>query len=151
MLSEGAVEQSTGRSLGIAPGHCSGTCLTNSASRRRDLVGAGPLGPAPNPVPPCAYAAVAAAVASAAAGSLPQTNSVPSAQIRWSTVASLRASATFARRRPRRLATSIAQRFSLLNRVTRDSSALAASCRATRTDASPILVIPPVTSVSPDW
>ena len=123
MLSEGAGGAIYPAWYGIAPGHCSGTCLTVSASRRRDLVGAGPFGPAPNSCrPPCPYAATAAA------GSLPQRNSVPSAQIRWSTVASLRASATFALRMPRRLATSTAQRLSVLNRVPRVSSALAASC-----------------------
>ena len=40
MLSEGVAEQSSERGLGIAPGHCRATCLTISASRRRDLVGA---------------------------------------------------------------------------------------------------------------
>ena len=45
MLYEGVAEQSTGRSLGIAPGHCNGTCLTISASRRRDLMGAEPPWP----------------------------------------------------------------------------------------------------------
>ena len=88
--------------------------------------------------------------AAPAAGSLPQTNSVPSTQIRCSTVASLRASATFALRMPRRLATSSAQRLSVLNLVARVSSALAASCKAVRTLASPARVIAPVTSVSPD-
>ena len=124
---------------GIAPGHCSGTGLTVSASRRRDPVGAGPSDPAPNPCrPPCPYAAAVAA----AVFSLPQTNSVPSAQIRWSTLASLRASATFALRMPRRLATSTAQRLSVLKRVTRDSSALAASWSAERREASPTRVMP---------
>ena len=66
-------------------------------------------------------------------------------------MANLRANATFALRMPRRFATSMAQRLSVLKRVTRYSSALAASCSAVRTEASPTRVIPPVTSVSPDW
>ena len=72
MLYEGVAEQSTGRSLGIAPGHCNGTCLTISASRRRDLMrgGRATLALAPNCVPPWRY------VAAIAAGSLPQTNCV---------------------------------------------------------------------------
>ena len=53
----------------------------------------------------------------ATGASLPQRNSVPSTHIRCSTVASLRASATLARFMPRRLATSIAQRFSVEKRV----------------------------------
>ncbi len=61
--------------------------------------------------------------AAVAAGSLPQTNSVPSTQIRCNTMASLRASATFALRIPRRLATSSAHRLSVLNLVARDSGA----------------------------
>ena len=63
----------------------------------------------------------------ATGASLPQRNSVPSIHIRWSTVPILRASATFARFRPRRLATSIAQRLSVEKRVGRLSTALAAS------------------------
>jgi hypothetical protein len=59
--------------------------------------------------------------------SLLQQNSVPSIHMRLSTVPSLRASATFARYRPRRLATSIAQRLSVEKRVGRLSTALAAS------------------------
>ena len=133
---------------GLLPATATEPASPISASRRRDAYGGEPsrtLGPAPNCVPPWRY------VAAIAAGSLPQTNCVPSTQIRWSTVASFRASATFALRMPRRLATSIAQRLSVLNLVARDSSALAASCKAVRTLASPTRVIAPVTSVSPDW
>src|SRR3954453_448781 len=86
-----------------------------------------------------------------AAASLPKRNSLPSTQRRWRTVASLRASATFARRAPRRFATSSAQRFRVENLPARVSITFAASYKAARTIASPTLLIPPVTSVSPDW
>src|SRR5271166_6307045 len=76
---------------------------------------------------------------------------VPSTQIQCSTTASLRASAIRARFRPRRLATSSAQRFKLENRVVRVSITLAASYSAVRIDSSPVRVIPPLTSLSPDW
>ncbi len=62
-------------------------------------------------------------------------------------MASLRASVTFALRMHRRLATSMAQRLSVLNLVARVSSALAASCKTVRTPASPTRVIAPVMSV----
>ena len=62
-----------------------------------------------------------------AAACLPQWNVVPSIHMRCKTVASLRARATLARFRPRRFATSSAQRFRLENRVTRLSMILAAS------------------------
>src|SRR5215213_8400864 len=71
------------------------------------------------------YASLSSYAATGA--SLPQRNSVPSIHIRWSTVPILRASATFARFRPRRLATSIAQRLSVEKRVGRLSTTLAAS------------------------
>src|SRR5690349_22153110 len=87
----------------------------------------------------------------AAAASWPKRNSLPSTQRRWRTVASLRASATLARRAPRRLATSSPQRFRVENLPDRVSITFAASYRAVRTIASPALLIPPVTSVSPDW
>ena len=138
-------EKSTKLNLGIAPGHCNGTCFTIAASRRPDLVEAEPPWPAPNRLPPLRYATAAAA------GSLPQTNSVPYIQIRCGTVASLRANATFALRMPRRLAMSIAQRFSVLNLVARVSRAFGASCKAVRTPASPNFAIAPTTSDSPDW
>src|SRR5215471_14414683 len=76
---------------------------------------------------------------------------VPSTQIRCRTTPSLRASATRARFRPRRFATSSAQRFKLENRVVRVSITLAASFSAVRTDSSPVRVMPPLTSLSPDW
>jgi hypothetical protein len=63
----------------------------------------------------------------------------------------LRASATFARFMPRRLATSRAHRLRAETRAVRVSIAFAASYSAVRTVASPTLLIPPVTSVSPDW
>src|SRR3954452_8868697 len=87
----------------------------------------------------------------AAAASWPKRNSLPSAQRRCSPVARLRASATLARRMPRRFATSSAQRFRVENLPDRVSITFAASYRAVRTVASPALLIPPVTSVSPDW
>src|SRR5215218_10042678 len=86
-----------------------------------------------------------------AATSLPKRNSLPSTQRRCRTVASLRASATLARRMPRRLATSSAQRLRVENLPARVSITFAASYSAVRTIASPALLIPPVTSVSPDW
>src|SRR4051812_29707617 len=81
---------------------------------------------------------------------LPQWNVVPSTHMRCRTVASLRARATLARFRPRRFATSRAQRFRLENRVTRPSTKWAASYRAMRTIPSPTRLVAPVTSVSPD-
>src|SRR4051794_35582608 len=113
------------------------------ASRRRDLGGAGPPGPAPNSRFPLWSYAIAP--------SSPRRKSVPFAHMRCSTPASLRASATFARFMPRRLATPVAQRLSAETPLTRVSIAFAASYSAVRTVASPTLLIPPVTSVSPDW
>src|SRR6187431_219953 len=43
------------------------------------------------------------------------------------------------------------QRLSFENRAIRDSRTLAASYSAVRTISSPVRVIPPVTSFSPDW
>jgi hypothetical protein len=51
----------------------------------------------------------------------------------------------------RRLATSIGHRLSAEKRVDRLSTALAAAWSAVRVIASPTLLIPTVTSVSPDW
>ena len=62
-----------------------------------------------------------------AASVLVQRNVEPSIHIRCKMTASLRATATFARLRPRRLATSNPQRLSAEKRVTRESNALAAS------------------------
>ena len=56
-----------------------------------------------------------------------QRKLVPSAHIRCKTTPIFRANATLARFAPRRLATSIPQRFSAEKRVTRDNRALAAS------------------------
>src|SRR5262249_3044713 len=80
-----------------------------------------------------------------------QRKVVPSIQIRCSTTPSLRAKATRARFRPRHFATSSAQRFKLESRVVRVSITLAASFSAVRTDSSPVRVMPPLTSLSPDW
>ena len=101
--------------------------FTVPTSRRRDLGGMGSrrahsdlvLSCLPWPAVPLGYAVTA--------GSLPQRNSVPSTQSLCSTAPSLRASATLARRAPRRFATSTAQRFSDENRVPRVSSTFAAS------------------------
>src|SRR5689334_9565595 len=87
----------------------------------------------------------------AVAASAPKRNSLPSTQRRCSTQASLRATATLARRMPRRFATSRPQRLRVENLPALVSITFAASYRAVRTMASPALLIPPVTSVSPDW
>src|SRR4051794_35041715 len=63
---------------------------------------------------------------------------------------SLRASATLARRTPRRFATSSPQRFRAENLPALVSMTFAASYKAVRTIASPALLMPPLTSVSPD-
>src|SRR5215218_5956418 len=65
--------------------------------------------------------------AHAAATSLPKRNSLPSTHRRCRTVASLRASATLARRGPRRLATSSAQRLRVESLPARVSITFAAS------------------------
>src|SRR3954463_3245474 len=87
----------------------------------------------------------------AAAISRPQRKVVPSTQMRWRMIASLRTSATFARFMPRRLATSSAQRFRAEKRTARVSRMGAASYRAVRTITSPTRLTAPVMSVSPDW
>src|SRR3954451_8695933 len=87
----------------------------------------------------------------AAAISRPQRKVVPSTHMRWRTTASLRASATFARFMPRRLATSSAQRLRAEKRTARVSRMCAASYRAVRTITSPTRLTAPVMSVSPDW
>src|SRR3954471_17636887 len=87
----------------------------------------------------------------AVAASAPKRNSLPSTQRRCSTQASLRARATLARRMPRRFATSRPQRLRVENLPALVSITFAASYSAVRTIASPALLIPPVTSVSPDW
>jgi len=88
------------------------------SSRRRDLRGAGSSGPAPNRSLSRPYAAAA---------SRPQRKVVPSTHMRCRTTASLRASATFARFMPRRLATSSAQRLRAEKRTARVSRMCAAS------------------------
>src|SRR3954466_1476168 len=86
----------------------------------------------------------------AAAAARPQRKVVPSTHMRWRITASLRASATFARFMPRRLATSSAQRLRAEKRTARVSRMCAASYRAVRTITSPTRLTAPVTSVSPD-
>ena len=76
--------------------------------------------------PPCSEI-YSLSAAHAAAISLPKRKLVPSSHMRCRTLASLRASATFARFMPRRPATAIAQRFRLENRPARVSITLAAS------------------------
>lgn len=91
--------------------------LTKPSSRRRDL---GRSGAYPGPL---RYLVLLYAVTI----SLLQRKALASTQMRWRTVASLRARATFARFMPRRFATSIAQRFRVENRETRVSMICAAS------------------------
>ena len=81
----------------------------------------------------------------------PQRKVVPSSQILCRTVANLRASATLARLTPRLAATATAQRFSGEKRTARVRMTVAASYSAVRAIASPARLMPPVTSVSPDW
>jgi hypothetical protein len=113
MLSERAAMQSTRRGTESRP-----TTATESASpspRSGDSPrGSLALGGGSELCVSSGYAATT--------GSLLQWNSVPSAQTRCRTVARLRASATFALLRPRRFATSIAHRLSVLNLVTRGRS-----------------------------
>jgi hypothetical protein len=71
--------------------------------------------------------------------------------MRCSITASFRASATFAFVIPARRASFIAQLLSPDPLIGRVSMTFAASYSAVRTLASPILVIRPLTSVSPDW
>ena len=136
------MEPSIGRSLGIAPDHCSTAAEAASPSPRPGDGTSSEQSCLARSEPNISLAYAAAA----AAGFLPQTNSAPSTQVRCSTVASFSASASFALRMPHRLATSMAQRLSVLNLVARVSSALAASCKAVRTPASPTFVIVPVMS-----
>src|SRR4051795_8641772 len=108
------------------------------ASRRRDLGGAGATRPE-----------LCLLLRSYATDSPPQRNAAAVAHMRCSTPASLRASATFARFAPRRLATSSAHRLRAETRLVGVSIALAASYSAVRPVAPPPLLTPPVTSVSP--
>src|SRR5207245_8184314 len=96
--------------LGVQPRARLSYALTRPAARYRDLDSRKPGGPAPKHTSSDNTAATAC---------LPQWNVEPSTHMRCSTVASLRARATLARFRPRRLATSRAQRFRPENRVAR--------------------------------
>ena len=69
----------------------------------------------------------ACAIFAVGPASFVQRKLVPSTHIRCRTIANLRASATLARFKPRRFATSMAQRFKAENRVTRDKTIFAAS------------------------
>ena len=148
MLHEGAGGAISPACYGIAPGHCSGTCLTVSASRRRDLLGAEPSGSALNWLPPCELCRRGGR---RGRGVLAPDEFRPIRPHAMQHGGKLTGSATLVRRMPRRFANSSAQRLCVLSRVTRVSSALAASCKAVHTPASPNFVIEPVTSVSPDW
>src|SRR3954471_2536239 len=92
-----------------------------------------------------AYYAVAAAVSSRH-----QRNSLPSAHMRCRITASLRATATVARRKPRRFAIAVPQAFSADHRVTRVSRLCAATNSASRASRSPLLLIAPLRSISPE-
>src|SRR3954469_1416721 len=86
----------------------------------------------------------------AGASSRHQRNSLPSAHMRCRITASLRATATVARRRPRRLAIAVPQAFSADHRVTRVSRLCAATNSASRASRSPLLLIAPLRSISPE-
>jgi hypothetical protein len=78
-------------------------------------------------------------------------NGNPSASMRCMMTASLRASATLALRMPARFAIRIAQLLSAVQFLTGLVSMMCeAWYSASRTDASPTLVMRPLTSVSPD-
>ena len=79
-----------------------------------------------------------------------QLNVVVSAHMRCMMIASLRATATIARRKPRRLATAMPQAFSADHRWTRVSKVSAACTSTSRTAPSPVLVIEPLRSISPE-
>src|SRR3954452_2387780 len=89
--------------------------------------------------------------AAGTAPSSPQRNSEPSAHIRCRTQASLRATATRARAMPRRLATCMPQARRADHFRLRTSSEWAASYKAVLASSSPHRLMPPCTSVSPDW
>ena len=106
----------------------------------------------PRPDEPCGGdGAVRADQTSIAAAGVPWWKSASLIHMRCSTVASLRASATFARFVPRRCASLTPQSFSADHLLTRVSSTCAASNRATLAVASPTLLMAPALSVSPDW
>src|SRR4051812_31879011 len=89
--------------------------------------------------------------AAGAASSLPQRNSASSAHMRCRTQASLRATATRARAMPRRLAPCTPQARRADHLRLRTSSEWAASYKAVLASSSPHRLMPPCTSVSPDW
>src|SRR3954452_13012229 len=79
------------------------------------------------------------------------SEAVPSLHMRCRMTASLRASATLARFKPRRCASLIAQLLRLDHLADRVSRTWAASNSAPRTEASPTRLMQPSLSVSPDW
>src|SRR4029077_1604995 len=81
----------------------------------------------------------------------PQRKSVASIHMGWRTIPSFRARATLARLAPRRLAIPTAHALSLDHFDTLVRMTWAASNRASRTEASPALLIAPSRSLSPDW
>src|SRR4051794_2407296 len=105
------------------------------------LRAAGALRPYPSISPPLLQAAAAWSAA----------NGVPSTSMRCITTESFLARATLALRMPARLARRAAQLFSAEPFTGRVRMMLAASYSAVRPLASPILLMRPVTSVSPDW
>src|SRR5918993_318644 len=80
-----------------------------------------------------------------------QRKSVPSRHMRWSAMPSWGATATIARRIPRRLATATPQAFSGFQRPGPVRRTSAASYRLERIIASPQREIRPTLAVSPDW
>ena len=98
----------------------------------------------------CRAISVACYAVAAAVSSRRQRNSLSSAHMRCRITASLRATATVARRRPRRLAIPVPQAFSVDHRVTRVSRLCAAINSASRANRSPLLLIAPLRSISPE-
>ena len=104
------------------------SCVQDVMRSHSNLVPAGHRSPTANWLaPPLPYPAAVSTETL-----LVQRNSSPSAHMRCITTESFRATATVARRRPRRLATLIAQAFSADHRVTRVSNACAARNSASR-------------------
>src|ERR1700730_1015841 len=93
----------------------------------------------------CVYMAADATISSRL-----QWNSLSPAHMRCMITASLRATATVARRKPRRLAIAVPQAFSADHRVTRVSRECAAKNSASRASRSPLLLIAPLRSISPE-
>ena len=90
-----------------------------------------------------------AAARAAAAASRLQRNPPPSAHMRCMITASLRTTATVARRNPRRLAIAMPHAFSADPRVRRISN-VSTRNNASHASRSPVLLILPLRSVSPD-